>query len=74
MALVGLAALPLLARRRPAAALAVAWCAVALLVFYARFDWWWTSEYGNRFLMPAVVLAALPLAALAERVATGNPT
>jgi hypothetical protein len=66
--------LPLLARRWPAAALAVAWTAVVLLLFYARYDWWWTSEYGNRFLMPAVVLAALPLAVLAERVATTPPT
>lgn len=73
LALVALAALPLLARRRPAAALAVAWTALVLLLFYARYDWWWTSEYGNRFLMPAVVLAALPLAALAERVATTPP-
>jgi 4-amino-4-deoxy-L-arabinose transferase-like glycosyltransferase len=71
LALVALAALPLLGRRHPAAALAVAWIAVALLLFYARYDWWWTSEYGNRFLLPAVVLSALPLAALAERVAPG---
>jgi len=73
LALVALAALPLLARRRPAAALAVAWTALVLLLFYARYDWWWTSEYGNRFLMPAVVLAALPLAVLADRVATTPP-
>lgn len=64
VALVGLAALPLLWRRRRRLALAVLWVAVALPLVYARYDWWWTSEFGNRFLLPVVALAAVPLAAL----------
>jgi len=76
IALVGLAALPLLWRRRWRLALAVGWVALALLLLYARYDWWWTSEYGNRFLLPLVVLAALPLAAALEalrQLKTGLP-
>jgi len=66
IAVVGLAALPLLMRRRPRWALAVTWIAVVLPLLYARYDWWWTSEYGNRFLLPLLAFAALPLAALIE--------
>jgi len=64
--LLSLAALPLLARRRPRAALAVGWTAAALLLFFSRYQLWDTSAFGNRFLMPVVALAALPLAALCD--------
>lgn len=66
LTLVSLAALPLLARRRPRLALAVGMTAAALLLFFSRYELWYTSAYGNRFLMPVVALAALPLAALGE--------
>ncbi len=64
--LLSLAALPLLARRHPRPALAVGWTAAALLLFFSRYELWDASAYGNRFLMPVVALAALPLAALCE--------
>ncbi len=64
--LVALAGLPLLARRRPRLALAVGWTAAALLLFFSRYELWYTSAYGNRFLLPVVAMAALPLAALCE--------
>ena len=67
--LVGLAGLPLLARRRPRLAFAVGWTAVALLLFFARYRFWDSSDYGNRFLLPLVALAAVPLATLCERAA-----
>jgi hypothetical protein len=46
--------------------LAVAWTAAALLLFFARYELWQASAYGNRFLLPLVALGALPLATLAE--------
>ncbi|HEX9670877.1 MAG TPA: hypothetical protein VGC93_15505, partial [Thermoanaerobaculia bacterium] len=64
--LVALTGLPLLARRRPRLALAVGWTAAALLLFFSRYELWYTSAYGNRFLLPVVALAALPLASLCE--------
>jgi hypothetical protein len=64
--LVSLAALPLLARRHRRLAFAVAFASAALLLLFSRYQLWYTSEYGNRFLMPLVALAALPLAALCE--------
>jgi hypothetical protein len=64
--LVSLAALPLFARRRPRLALAVGFIAAALLLFFSRYELWYTSTYGNRFLLPLVALGALPLAALCE--------
>ncbi len=67
--LVSLAGLPLLARRRPRLAFAVAVAAAALLLLFSRYRFWYTSDYGNRFLLPLVALAALPLAALCEWVA-----
>lgn len=75
IAVVGLVALPLLARRRPRWGLAVGWVAVILPLLYARYDWWWTSEYGNRFLLPLVALACLPLAGLIEAILpSGRPS
>jgi hypothetical protein len=39
---------------------------VALFTFFSKYRWWGASFHGNRFLMPIVVLAAIPLAVLIE--------
>ena len=67
LSLIGL--LPL-ARARFALGAHLLTSAAALFVFYAGYRLWPASHYGNRFLMPVVVLAVLPLAALLQAVAT----
>ncbi len=42
---------------------------LALFLFYSTYDQWNASHYGNRFLMPLVVLAAIPLAVLLDKIA-----
>jgi hypothetical protein len=61
-------ALAFLARRRAALVLYLASSSVALFLFYARYRFWYTSHYGNRFLIPAVVLLAIPLAAVLDGI------
>jgi hypothetical protein len=41
----------------------VAGTMLALFGFYSCYRLWAASHYGNRFLLPLVTLAALPLAA-----------
>ena len=53
LALIGVVCL---ARRRPRLALHVAVTSLALFVFYSHYREWHASDYGNRFLMPAVAL------------------
>ena len=65
-----------LARRDRALAwyLGLSW--LALFLVFATYDQWNSSHAGNRFLMPIVALAAIPLATLVEqnlRVARGPP-
>jgi hypothetical protein len=59
-----LAGLPALAARSGAAAAHVGVGGVALFLMFSMYDQWNASHYGNRFLMPAVVLCAIPLATL----------
>ncbi len=57
---------PILSRRSRVLAAYAAGSSVALFLFYGFYDFWSASHYGNRFLMVDVMLAALPLAALAD--------
>jgi hypothetical protein len=61
----------LLARRAPAeAALCAALCGAQMAVF-APYRMWDASNYGHRFWMTAIVLCAVPVAAVADRVLRG---
>jgi hypothetical protein len=60
-----------LARRRGAeAVLCAALCAAQMAVF-APYRMWDASNYGHRFWMTAIVLCAVPVAALADRALRG---
>jgi hypothetical protein len=59
---------PLL-RRAPRLALYLASGSLVLFLLFSTYDQWAASHYGNRFLMPIVALAAVPLAAGLERAA-----
>lgn len=52
-------------RRRLGTHLAVG--SLALFFLFCLYDQWDASHYGNRFLMPAVAFAAIPLAALIQQ-------
>lgn len=39
---------------------------LAFFVFFSKYRLWWASFYGNRFLMPIVILATVPLAVLID--------
>jgi hypothetical protein len=67
--------LPLVPRASRRWAWLVALVTLELLLFYGRYRLWRASDYGNRFLMPVVVLAVVPLAAaIARLVAARAPT
>jgi hypothetical protein len=55
-----------LVRRHRRLALAIAFGSAALILFFAGYQLWDSSHYGNRHLMPVVALAALPLGALLD--------
>lgn len=67
--LVGLAGLGLLWRRARSLALVVLLSSGGLYLAFSLYERWATSHAGNRFLMPVVALATLPLAALLDRLA-----
>jgi hypothetical protein len=67
--LLSLLGLPALARRDRRAALYVAGTSLAIFLFFSVYRLWSSSHFGNRFLFPLVILAALPLAAGVDRVA-----
>jgi hypothetical protein len=54
--------------RARAEALFVFACFAAQLAVFAPYRMWSASTYGHRFAMTAIVLCAIPLAALADRV------
>jgi hypothetical protein len=56
-------------RRRPLMAWSSAAFALGTFLFYCVYDYTHASHFSNRFLMPAVALASLPLAALLEALA-----
>jgi len=55
-----------LARRDRLAALYLGGTSLAIFLFFSKYRWWGASHYGSRFLMPLVVLAAVPLAVLID--------
>jgi hypothetical protein len=72
-ALVALAGIVGLWRRRPLLALLPATLFAAYVAFLSAYAPWMTSHFGNRFLFPAVLASALPLAALLDRVMARSP-
>jgi hypothetical protein len=58
----------LLARRDRKTTLYLTSGGVALFLLFSKYRPWDTSHYGNRFLMPLIVLAAVPLAALIDGI------
>jgi len=66
--LLSLFGLPILFHRHRRIALYVAGTSLAIFLFYSRYQLWNSSHYGNRFLFPVVVLAAVPLAAAIDQV------
>jgi hypothetical protein len=64
--LLSLLGIPALALRDKRMALYVSGTTIAIYLFFARYRLWDSSHYGNRFLFPLVVLAALPLAAAVD--------
>jgi len=55
-----------LARRDRLAALYLGGTNLAIFLFFSKYRWWGASHYGSRFLMPLVVLAAVPLAVMID--------
>jgi hypothetical protein len=62
------AGLTLLYRKSRSEALLVAAFCLALIFFFAPYRLWYLSNFGHRFLMTVVVLSAIPVAALFDRV------
>jgi hypothetical protein len=61
--LIGLA---ILWRRSATYAAGLGLSSLALFLFFSSYRLWNESHYGNRFLMPIIALAAIPLASLLE--------
>ena len=66
LTLVSLLGLPLLARRNKWMAIYIPASSLLLYLFFCRYRLWDQTHYGNRFLIPIVILAAVPLASLLE--------
>lgn len=64
--LFSLAGLGLLAKKNPGLCRFVGLATLGLFVFFAFYRPWSTSHYGNRFLIPVVALAVLPLAVMLD--------
>jgi len=58
-----------LARRDRCTAYYVGATSLAMFLFFSKYRWWSASHYGSRFLMPAVILAAIPLAVMIDVLA-----
>ena len=64
--LVSLIGLYFLARRNRLVFFYLTATFLAFFIFFSKYRWWWASFHGNRFLMPIVVLATVPLAVLID--------
>jgi len=62
----------LLLRRAPLDALLIGGCALAQLATFAKYEQWWASSYGPRFLLTTIALSALLAAPLLQRLFTGH--
>ncbi len=58
-----------LARRDRLTALYIGSTSIAFFLFFSKYKWWSASHHGNRFLIPVVILSAVPLAALMDQIA-----
>jgi hypothetical protein len=67
--LIALLGFPVLFRRSPRLAIFLASGSLVLYGLFSTYDQWNASHYGNRFLMPLVALAVVPLAALLDQLA-----
>jgi hypothetical protein len=67
--LLSLLGLPALARRDRRAALYIAGTSLVVFLFFSGYRLWPSSHFGNRFLLPIVILAAVPLAAAVDGAA-----
>jgi len=68
ISLISLLGLPLLLRRSWRMGVYVTATSLGLLLLFSKYRLWPASHHGNRFLMPLVALAALPLACLVDDV------
>jgi hypothetical protein len=57
-----------LARRDRLTALYLAGTSAVIFLFFSHYRWWDASHHGNRFLMPIVILAAVPLSTLIDSI------
>jgi hypothetical protein len=64
--LLALVGLPMLARRDRRVALYLSGSLLLIFLLYSKYHWWHTSFHGNRFLLPIVALAAVPLGVLID--------
>ncbi len=67
--LLSLAGLFPLARKDRGAALYLLVTFVSVFLFFSTYELWAASHHGNRFLIPIIALAALPLACLIDWIA-----
>lgn len=67
--LLSLAGLFPLARKDRGAALYLLVTFLAVFLFFSTYQWWAASHYGNRFLIPIIALATVPLASLIDWIA-----
>jgi len=60
-----------LARKDRGAALYLLVTFLSVFLFFSTYQWWAASHHGNRFLIPIIVLASVPLASLIDWFAAG---
>ncbi len=58
-----------LARKDRGAALYLLVTFLSVFLFFSTYQWWAASHHGNRFLIPIMVLASVPLACLIDWIA-----
>jgi hypothetical protein len=64
--LLALLGLPLMVERHRRTALYLGGTSLLIFLLFSKYQWWRASTHGNRFLLPIVVLAAVPLGVLID--------